>query len=141
MGNQKKYCSFRVGSARLGIEVENVRETLVGAELTPVPLTPSVVEGMLNLRGQIVTVMSLRKLMKTEYETPPTKNVFIIVDVGTDSMAFLVDAVDDVIEVDEDMYEPPPKTLSAFGKELILGAYKLEKELMLILDIKTASRI
>ncbi|MHC4253162.1 MAG: chemotaxis protein CheW, partial [Planctomycetota bacterium] len=59
-----QYCSFRLGAASYGVEVEKVRETLRGMDVTPVPLAPPSVRGIVNLRGEIVTAIDLRLRLK-----------------------------------------------------------------------------
>ncbi len=97
------------------------------------PLAPSVVQGLINLRGQIVTAIDLRRrleLSERPVDLLPT-NVVIRTDDGPVSL--LVDQIGDVLEVEADAFERPPETLHGVARDLIGGAYKLQDRLLLTL--------
>lgn len=129
-----QYCSFHVGDLYLGIEVEQVQEVLHDAPITPVPTAPAAISGLINLRGQIVTAIDLRKrfgLEKAEDSLSPT---MLVLDAKDGLLALVVDSAGDVEEVDEGRFEEPPATLKGESRRLIRGACKLQKNLMLVLD-------
>src|SRR5882672_741583 len=131
---KRRYASCRVGHLLVGVEVDAVKEVTAGAELTPVPLAPPVVSGLVNLRGKIVTAIDLRRslqLAERPADQPPTH---LILQAEDGSIGLLVDAVGDVLDVDENDFEPPPGTLRGDLRELITGAYKLERGLLLVLN-------
>src|SRR5205085_1160144 len=107
-------------------------------EMTRVPLASKVVQGLINLRGQIVTALDMRRRLdlseRPEGELP--MNVVVRTDDGP--MSLLVDEIGDVLEVDEKAYERPPETLQGVARELICGAYKLKDRLLLVLDTEKA---
>jgi purine-binding chemotaxis protein CheW len=109
--------------------------------MTPVPLAPDVVCGLINLRGQIVTAIDLRRRlgMKERPADQPPINVVVQTDDGACSL--LVDEIGDVLEAPEKAFERPPETLSASAKAMIRGAYKLEDRLLLILDADEVVRL
>jgi purine-binding chemotaxis protein CheW len=134
MPSEKRYASCRVGDLLVGVAVDAVQEVTAGVELTPVPLAPSVVSGLMNLRGRIVTAIDLRRslhLADRPADQPPI-NLILRADGG--SIGLLVDAVGDVLDVDEDDFEPPPGTLRGQLRELVTGAYKLDRGLLLVLN-------
>jgi purine-binding chemotaxis protein CheW len=102
--------------------------------MTRVPLAPPVVRGLINLRGQIVTAIDMRR--RLELGERPTGQVPINVVVQTDdgAVSLLVDEIGDVLEVLDRTFERPPETLRGSARELIQGAYKLPDRLLLILD-------
>ncbi|MCA9467876.1 MAG: chemotaxis protein CheW, partial [Nitrospira sp.] len=102
---------------------------------TFVPLASRAVSGLINLRGQIVTAIDLRRRLELEdrEDSEPPMNVVIRTDEGPVSL--LVDDIGDVLEVSDSSYEPPPSTMKGVAKELITGVHKLEGRLLLILDI------
>lgn len=128
------YCTFRVDRLYLGVDVLQVQEVIHSLQMTRVPLTSRVVRGLINLRGQILTAIDLRRRLelKDRPDDQPPMNVVIRTDTGP--MSLLVDEIGDVVSVDEQMFEPRPETLKGVARDLICGAYKLKDGLLLILD-------
>ena len=137
----KQLCTFLVDGLNLGIDVTRVQEVIRHQDMTPVPLAPGVVGGLINLRGQIVTALDLRRRLgapaRGEGELP--MNVVIRHEEGV--VSFLVDEIGDVLDVDDATFEPPPETLGAASKALVKGVYKLEEQLLLLLDTERAMRV
>lgn len=134
----RRYASCRVGHLLVGIQVDAVQEVTAGVELTPVPLASSVVSGLLNLRGRIVTAIDLRRSLQLADRPPDQPPITLILRADGGSIGLLVDAIGDVLEVDEDDFEPPPGTLRGRLRELITGAYKLDRGLLLVLNTERA---
>jgi purine-binding chemotaxis protein CheW len=127
------FCTFMVDQLRFGIDVRKVQEVVPSQEMTRVPLAPPTVSGLLNLRGQIVTGIDLRRRLELPDAavTPP----MTVVLRGEDSpVSLLVDDVGEVIEVVADAGEPPPATLQARIRELIREVFALDDGLLLVLD-------
>lgn len=134
MTENAQFCTFYLGDLFFGVKVENVQEVFRYQEMTRVPLAPSVVRGLINLRGQIITAIDLRTRLGMD-ELPEGKmpmNVVVRTEEGIVSL--LVDEIADVLEVSEDSFERPPDTIDEITRELVLGVYKLENKLLLILD-------
>ncbi len=126
----------------LGIEVLDVQEVLRYQDLTEVPLAPPEIQGLINLRGQIITAINLRSRM----HLPPGKNIKnsmnVVTRINNEVVSFMVDSVGDVLEVDEANFEPVPSTVDAFIRDIVSGVYKLdEKRLLMILDAIKAANI
>ena len=139
-GIDSQFCTFRVGQMFFGLEVEQVQEVIRFQSMTRVPLAPSEVHGLINLRGQIVTAIDMRTRMGLpllEDELP--MNVILTGDYG--AVSLLVDEIGDVIELADELFEHPPNTLGADVRELVRGVYKLEEQLLLILDANAAIQI
>ncbi|MEQ1884265.1 MAG: chemotaxis protein CheW [Bryobacteraceae bacterium] len=134
MLDSRQYSTFTVGDLFFGIEVLDVQEVLRHLEMTSVPLAPSVIEGLINLRGQIVTALDMRTRLglpqRTEYET--SMNMVVRSEDG--AVSLLVDEIGDVIEVQSDAFESTPDNLPAEQRELIRGIYKLDGRLLLVLS-------
>jgi purine-binding chemotaxis protein CheW len=133
MAARRQFCTFFLDGMHFGVDVQKVQEVVPFQEMTRVPLAPPTVRGLLNLRGQIVTGIDLRRrlaLPERACDEPPMNVVLR----GEDSpVSFLVDSIGEVIEVAED-WEPPPETLQGPIRELIQGVYPLPDELLLVLD-------
>jgi purine-binding chemotaxis protein CheW len=137
MPASRQLCTFFLEDLFLGVEVSQVQEVLRYQEMTRVPLAPGVVQGLINLRGQIVTALDLRR--RLEMGARPSDQLPMNVVVRTDDgpMSLLVDEIGDVLEVSEESFERPPETLKGAARELVRGAYKLQDRLLLHLDIET----
>ncbi len=130
----RRFCTFYLGDLYLGVPVTKVQEVIRAQERTRVPLVSAVVNGLMNLRGEIVTTIDLRRRL----ELPPlaegveSMNVVIRTDEGV--VSILVDEIRDVLEVGNADFESVPATLLGPCRELVAGIYKLENSLLLILD-------
>jgi purine-binding chemotaxis protein CheW len=141
MVERRQFCSFFLDGLRFGVDVRNVQEVVPYQEMTRVPLAPSMVRGLLNLRGQIVTGIDLRHRLELA-ERPADSLPMNVVLRGEDSpVSFLVDDIGEVIEVDADACEPPPETLRGPVRELIQGVYPLPDELLLVLDTERTMNV
>jgi purine-binding chemotaxis protein CheW len=130
----KQLCTFHAGGGFFGIPVEQVQEVVKPQPITPVPLAPQVVRGLINLRGQILTALDLRYRLGLGGLGDPKGLMNVVVRTGDSPVSFLVDEIGDVVEVHEDTFEAPPDTLQGEMRELIEGAYKLENRLLLALN-------
>ena len=102
--------------------------------MTPVPLASPVVRGLINLRGQIVTAMDLRRRLDLPERAAETKPMNVVVRTGEGAVSLLVDEIGDVVEIADDIFERPPETMTGVARELVLGVYKMKERLLLILD-------
>ncbi len=134
MAETIQFCTFHLDDLYFGVEVKQVQEVIRYQEMTQVPLAPREVQGLINLRGQIVTAVDLRR--RLELSNPPEDHLplNVIIRNGDERVSLLVDKIGDVVEVDESVFEPPPETLKGVARELIRGTYKLEDRLLLVLD-------
>ena len=130
--------TFRLDGDLYGIEVEHVQEVLRSQQLTRVPLAPTAVAGLINLRGQVVTAIELRERLGRPPRPEGTDPVVIVVRLHGEAVSMLVDSIADVVDVDAGDFEAPPDTLEGHGRELIRGAYKLRGQLLLALDVQKA---
>ena len=130
--------TFRLDGDLYGIEVEHVQEVLRSQQLTRVPLAPSAVAGLINLRGQVVTAIELRERLGRPSRPEGTDAVVIVVRLDGEAVSLLVDSIADVVDVDAADFEAPPDTLEGQARDLIRGAYKLDGQLLLALDVHKA---
>ena len=131
------FVTFRLERQWLGLPVVMIQEVITGQDVTPVPLSPAEVQGFLNLRGQIVTAIDLRAVLglPAREKGEPFMNV-VVQDEG-ELFSFIVDKVGDVLEVGERGVEPAPKTLDPVWKQCCRGVVRMERELMVVLDVDT----
>jgi len=134
MAEEQQFCTFFVDGHYFGLDVLKVQEIIRYQEMTRVPLAPPVVRGLINLRGQIVTAIDLRRRLELSERPAGHEPVNVVVQTDDGAVSLLVDEIGDVLQVSEKDFERPPETLQGPARELIRGAYKLKDRLVLILD-------
>ncbi|MFN8545606.1 MAG: chemotaxis protein CheW [Candidatus Binatia bacterium] len=138
MADVQQLCTFSVDGLLLGVEVEKVQEVIRHLASTRVPLAHPVVRGLINLRGQIVTAVDLRRRLELPDRPADVAALNVVIRTDDGTVSLLVDEIGDVIEVSEETFERPPDTVRGVTRELIRGVYKLKGRLLLVLDtIKT----
>jgi purine-binding chemotaxis protein CheW len=138
MPESQQFCTFYLDQFLLGVEVRQVQEVIRYQEMTRVPLAPPVVRGLINLRGQIVTAIDLRRRLQLSDRPADRLPMNVVIRTADGPVSLLVDEIGDVVEVAADVYERPPETLHGPARSLIQGAYKLPDRLLLVLDIEKA---
>lgn len=132
---ERKFCTFTLDRFYFGIEVARVQEVIRHQDMTRVPLAVSHIRGLINLRGQIVTAIDLRRRLQLPERTGDTLPMNVVVRSDDGAISFLVDEIDEVVEVDQAVFEPPPHNVAKVARELIRGIYKFPNRLMLVLDV------
>ena len=142
MAEPKQFCTFYVDDLLLGIEVLDVQEVLRYQDVTEIPLAPPEIQGLINLRGQIITAINLRSRMNLPPFKDEKKCMNVVTRINNEVISFLVDSVGDVMNVDDTFLEPVPSTVAAATRELVSGVYKLEeKRLLMVLDAVKAANL
>jgi len=134
MTNTKQFCTFFVNGLFFGVEVLKVQEVIRYQGMTRVPLASATIQGLINLRGQIVTAIDLRRRLELPPRDDEQLPMNVVVRSEDGAVSLLVDEIGDVVEIQDDIYEHPPETLKGVGRELVQGVYKLKERLLLILD-------
>lgn len=134
MTDSKQFATFFLNGLFFGVEVLKVQEVIRYQAMTCVPLAPRMIEGLINLRGQIVTAIDLRRRLELPPRAEGQLPMNVVVRSDDGAVSLLVDEIGDVVEIQDDTYEDPPETLSGVARELVRGVYKLKERLLLILD-------
>lgn len=125
-------CSVRVGNTLFGIPITHILEIVGAARPQPVPLAPGYVGGLVHYRGDVLTTVSLRRLLAL----PPhdgAQDILVLEGAGG-CFGLLVDSVGEVLRVAESEYEPNPSILNERRRDLLSGAYKLNDGLLVMLS-------
>ncbi len=130
----RQYSTFRVDELLFGVEVVKVQEVFRYQEMTPVPLAPRAVQGLINLRGQIVIALDLRRALRLRAAPPASLPMNIVIQSDDSIVSLLVDEIGDVIDVAGKDYAAVPDNMPDEQKALIEGVYHLEHGLMLVLN-------
>ncbi len=130
----RQLCTFYLDGSLFGVDVTRVQEVIRAQPRTRVPLASPMFAGLINLRGQIVTAIELRERfsMPPRDEATPPMNVVVRGEAG--AVSLLVDEVHDVIDVDDETFEPVPATVAADVRGALLGVHKLDRQILLVLD-------
>ncbi len=133
-----KYLTFVLGNEDFGLEILKVREIIALMDITPVPMAPACVRGVINLRGRIIPVVDLRLKFAMPKTVDHDRKCIIVVDVARGAqamqMSILVDAVSEVIQIDGKDIGPPP-VFGTTDAGFILGMGKYRSRLKILLNI------
>jgi purine-binding chemotaxis protein CheW len=141
MTTAHQYCTFYLDDLLLGVEVQKVQEVIRFQEMTSVPLASRVIRGLINLRGQIVTAIDLRRRLGLPERPAGKLPMNVVVHTGVEACSLLVDEIGDVQEVQPGTFERPPETVPGHARSLIAGVYKLPERLLLVLNTTAAVQI
>ena len=133
-----QFCTFSLDGLWFGVAVDRVQEIVRQQRFTRVPLAPPVIHGLLNLRGQIVTVMDLRRRLELPDRATSTTPMNVVIRTEDGLVSLLVDQIGDVVVVATETRDDPPSTLTGAARELIRGAYQLPSRLLLEFDLDRA---
>lgn len=132
------FCTFYLDGHFFGVEVEKVQEVLRYQEMTRIPLAPDVVTGLINLRGQIVTAVDLRRRLQFEDRQSDKRPMNVVIHAEGGAVSLLVDEIGDVLDTTQESFEESPETVQGVARELVRGVHKLKDNLLLILDTEKA---
>ncbi len=135
MSDTRQFSTFHLADLFLGVEVTRVQEVIRYQPMTRVPLAPPVVHGLINLRGQIVTAIDLRRRLGLEARAEDRRPMNVVVRTPDGPVSLLVDEIGDVLELRSDLMERPPATLKNEAAQLTSAVYKLDDRLLLVLDL------
>ncbi len=138
MAAVQQFCTFYLDNLFLGVEVLRVQEVIRYQEMTRVPLASEVIKGLINLRGQIVTAIDLRRQLQLPERAAGRHPMNVVLRTDEGAVSLLVDEIGDVLEVNAAQFEHPPETLHGSARAMVRGVYKLKQQLLLILDTEKA---
>lgn len=130
--------TFTLDGHLYGVDVDAVQEVLRGQARTRIPLAPRTLAGLINLRGQVLSAIDLRAQLDLPARDADVEPMLVVIRVSGEPVALMVDSIGSVVDVETEQFEPPPDTLSGTSRDLLLGAYKLEEQLLLALDVDRA---
>ena len=138
MAREQQLCTFYADGLYFGVDVREVQEVLQYQDMVRVPLSSEVVRGLINLRGQIVTAIDLRRRLGLSEREPDQDPMNVVIRSDDGAVSLLVDEIGDVVEVNESTFEPVPENLHGRARELLEGVYKRDGVLLLVLDAHKA---
>lgn len=136
MSNDLHIVGFRVGAETFGVPITCVHEIVRVPEITNVPDSPAFVEGVINLRGKIVSVVDLRKRFGETQTKLNKKNRVIVVESEGKLVGLIVDAASEVLRIPHSEIEPPPRILADENAGYVTGVGKLKDRLIILVDLQ-----
>ena len=133
--NTLQFVGFQIDGQKYAFRIEQIQEIVIADRVTQTPQVASFVEGVSNLRGAIIPIINLRKLLGLKAKPADAETRTIVVNVGERTMGCTVDAVSQVIRIPQESIQPAPDTVTANGNHDIAGFAKLGDELVILLDI------
>lgn len=131
----RQFVKFTVGDEEFGVEISKVREIIKLQEMLKVPNTPPYIEGLMNLRGKVLTIYNLRKRLGMQ-DKEFDENCKIITVFHNDLLVgFTVDVVNEIVRVDEENIDDTPPSVPGIDKKFLSKVVKINDKLMLILDL------
>lgn len=127
--------SFRLDQEEYGIEITKVQEIILMGQITRVPQTPDFIKGLINLRSTVIPIVDLRLRFGLAQEKITDETRIMVVNVAGKTIGIIVDAVSEVLRIAQEQIAPPPPTVAGLGREYLTGLVKLEKRLLILLDI------
>lgn len=137
----QQYCTFRVDHLLIGVEVWRVQEVIRHQTMTRVPLALPEVRGLINLRGQIVTTIDMRRWLQLTPYGEGVEPMNAVLRLDEEAVSLLVDEAGEVVTPARDAFEPVPPTASDRIRALFSGTYKLPDSLLLVLEPRAISQL
>ncbi len=137
---QIQLVTFQLGEEHYGIDIMDVKEIYKIQETRPIPNAPPYVEGIFNLRGDIIPVINLHRRFHlkrlVQSDDDALLSGFVIIDINGMKLGIIIDKVSRVVTVDAEKIQPPPQMISGIGAEYIQGVIQEEEGYLIILDIR-----
>jgi purine-binding chemotaxis protein CheW len=134
----QEFVTMRLNDQLFGISVMAVQDVMRKQPIAPIPLAPEVIAGSINVRGRIVTAINMRSRLGLGVYPDPDKVMKVVVEYQGELYAFIVDKVGDVLSLPMKSFEKVPANLDSAWRGLAAGVFKLDKELLIILDVARA---
>ena len=135
-GELLQLVTFLIEEEEFAVDILNIQGINMMMDITKVPNSPEFVEGIINLRGQVIPVIDLRKRLNLSQIDFTKDSRIIVVEIDDKVVGFIVDKVKEVLRVNSNITEPPPPMVSGVGSEFITAVAKLEDRLITLLDLQ-----
>ncbi len=135
MGKELHIVGFRIGRETFGVPIELVHEIVRVPEITSVPDAPEYIEGVINLRGKIISIVDLRKRFGEKDVKPSKKNRILVAELGGKMVGLIVDAASEVLKIPPGDVEPPPSVCQEGELSYVCGVGKLNGRLIMLVDL------
>ncbi len=136
-GDLMQLVTFQLVGEEFGVPILDVREIIRMTEITPVPQAPAFVEGVINLRGQIIPIVDLRKRFGMEPKEIDEQTRIVVVELGATILGLIVDSVQEVLRIPFDTVAPPPTLVAgSIGSEYIKGISHFDDKMIILVEMR-----
>lgn len=130
-----EYVTVTIGEQLFGLPIAQVQDVFIPGRMTPVPLAPPEIAGVLNLRGRIITAVDMRARLGLAKRDDAEESMAVGIEYGGESYGLIIDAVGEVLKLDRQEMVPPPVNLDVRLARVAAGVYRLSTELLVILNV------
>ena len=134
-GEVVQVVSFQLGSEEYGVDISQVQEIIRMVEITHVPRAPHFMEGVINLRGQLIPIIDLRTRFGMQRINATKSTRIVVTEIGSKRVGIVVDSVSEVINIPIENVEDAPEMIAGVGTEYIQGVGKIDDRLIIMLDL------
>lgn len=133
--SEKQLVVFTLATEEFGIEINQVKEIIKPREITRLPHTPEFIRGVINLRGEIIPVLDLRKRFNVAAGEIDRDSRIIVVEIAGTMAGLLVDSVTEVLRIDSAQIEEAPRSIAGLKAEFLQGVGKIDERLLILLEV------
>jgi purine-binding chemotaxis protein CheW len=135
MSESVQVATFHLGSEEYGVDISQIQEIIRMVEITRVPRTPDFMEGVINLRGQLIPIIDLRARFGMERISPTKSTRIIVTDIGTKRVGIIVDSASEVLHIPIEAIEQAPEMIAGIATDYLQGVGKVGDRLIILLDL------
>lgn len=135
-GHATQIVSFRLANEEYGVDIMRVQEIILMGQITKMPEVPDFICGLINLRGHVIPIVDLRKRFALPVTESNEHTRIIVVNVANKTIGMVVDAVNEVLRINDSQIEPPPSSVAGIDHSYITGLIKFEDKLLILLSIE-----
>lgn len=132
---ERQLVVFRLHNEEFGVEITDVREIVKPRHITRLPHVADYIEGVTNLRGEVIPVICLRKRFGLEPQEETQDTRIIMLEINNGLVGFIVDAVTETLRLPEEAIEPPPSNIAGLRADYLAGVGKVDDRLLILLDV------
>ena len=134
-GRECELITFRIGAQEFCVNIMTVREIRGWTPATPLPRSPLFVRGVINLRGAVLPIIDLAARLGFEPTQPSQRHVIIVAQVAHQVIGLLVDAVSDILTVNDDVIQPPPEVASEMVRTFVQGLLAIDGRMVSLISL------
>lgn len=139
--DSKQLVTFQLGEELYGVNIMDVKEIVRVQSIRAIPNAPTYVEGIFNLRSEIIPIISLHKRFHIKKmitsEEDELLSGFVILDIDGMKLGIIIDKISRVVTIEKDQVQPPPQMFSGIGSEYVMGVVRQEQGYLILLDIRS----
>lgn len=135
--SEKQYVIFKLGDEKYGVDIMKVKEISEFKTSTKVPNAPYFIDGIINLRGEIIPIVNLKKRFNIKNNDSVNSDTrIIVININSRNIGFVVDEASEVLRINDDDIEPAPEIITGVDRQYINGVGKLENTIVILLDLE-----